>query len=286
MEKALAKFRVTAFKVLDAFLFSSLFLALCAVGMVYQTMHLFKLEVSNDLLLFTFAGTLCSYNFHWYFTPASFGGSRKTLWSVKNKKVHAFLFLLSFLLAGYACLGLIQFWPWLLVTAFITFLYSAPKIPHAAARYLQRIAIGKTIFLAFAWAHVTALLPLLLQGKDNSNEAVFFVVNRFLLIYAICILFDYRDRENDRKEGIRSLLTQLETRGILILFKGIMAAFFISSAILHWLGFSMWTVLALTLPGCLVWLLHPLSLRHKGDYHFYLVLDGLMAFSVPLVCFL
>lgn len=286
MGKGNTETRSLAFKLLDAFLFSSLFLAICAVGMVYQTRVLFQLEASPNLLLFTFAGTLCSYNFHWYFTPASFGGTRKSRWSVRYRKVHAALFLIALLLAGYAAIQLIDFWPWLLVTAFITFLYSAPKIPHAAAVQLQRIAIGKTIFLAFAWAHVTALLPLLLAEKDDSNQAIFFVVNRFLLIYAICILFDYRDRETDRKEGIRSLLTQLETRGILILFKGIMAAFFISSFLLYYMGFSLWQVVSLSLPGGLVWLLYPLSLRHKGDYLFYLVLDGLMALSVPLVCFL
>lgn len=269
--------------VVEAFLFTSFFLAVCAVGMVWQTLYLFHLPINPSLLGFTACGTLCSYNFHWYFTPAAFGGSRKTEWSVRNKSLHAVLFLLA--LCGALCFiwQLRQHWGWLLLTAWITFLYSAPKIPHSWAVHLQRIAVGKTIFLAFAWAHVTALLPLLLLDASEPDTAVFFVLNRFLLIYAICILFDYRDRESDRKEGIRSLLTQLEHQGVLILFRGIMLAFALSCGLLWWLQLPLGQVAALAIPGLLVALLQPYSMRHSGDYHFYLVLDGMMALSVPLV---
>lgn len=270
----------------DAFLFSSLFLACCAVGMVYQTLLLFHLPFHFSLLGFTFCGTLCSYNFHWYFTPASLGGSRKTSWSVRHKQVHALLFIAALLGAAWFTWQLREQWRWLLLTAFITFLYSAPKLPHALARHLQRIAIGKTIFLAFAWAHVTALLPLLLNRVGLTNAEVFFVLNRFFLIYAICILFDYRDRESDRKEGIRSLLTHLEHKGIVVLFWGIMGAFFISAFVMILLQMPPALVIALVVPGLLVALLFRYCLKHQGDYLFYFVLDGLMALSVPLVCFL
>lgn len=271
---------------MDAFLFSSLFLAFCAVGMVYQTMVLFHLPFSSSLLHFTFCGTLCSYNFHWYFTPASFGGSSKTAWSVRHRQTHAALFLLALCGAFYFGWQLRQHWGWLLLTAGITFLYSAPKIPHPAARLLQQIAVGKTIFLAFAWAHVTALFPLLIFDKADDELAVFFVVNRFFLIYAICILFDYRDREQDRKEGIRSLLTFLEYNGIRTLFWGTLLSFFISSLILYKLQLSVPVVAALSLPGLVVALLYRYAIHHQGDYLYYGVLDGLMALSVPLVCFL
>jgi 4-hydroxybenzoate polyprenyltransferase len=269
----------------DLFIFSSLFLALCAVGMVYQTCLVFRLPVSGSLLLFTFCGTLCSYNFHWYFTPASFGGSRKVAWSYTHRKLHALLFLVALASAAFFTWQLKEHWRWLLFTAFITFLYSAPKIPHRYATQLQKIAVGKTIFLAFAWAHVTALLPLLLESPILSNAAIAFVLNRFFLIYAICILFDYRDRESDRREGIRSLLTLLEQRGIAVLFWSIMAAFAGSSVVLLLQQVPVLTVVALTVPGVLVAALYGYCLRHDGDYLFYFVLDGLMALSVPLVMF-
>lgn len=278
------KSRTTWFRrIVDSFLFTSLFLAICAVGMVWQTLYLFHLPIQFSLLCFTACGTLCSYNFHWYFTPAAFGGSRKTAWSVRNKPLHAGIFLVALVGALFCTWQLRQHWGWLLLTAFVTFLYSAPKVPHSWALHLQRIAVGKTIFLAFAWAHVTTLLPLLLFDADESNRAVFFVLNRFFLIYAICILFDYRDRESDRKQGIRSLLTKLKHEGVLILFWGIMIAFAISCGVLWWLQLPPLQVAALAIPGLIVALLQPYSMRHSGDYHYYFVLDGLMALSVPLV---
>lgn len=272
--------------VFDAFVFSSFFLAFCAVGMVYQTKLIFRLPVSDSLLYFTFCGTLCSYNFHWYFTPASFSGSQKTAWSVRHKNVHAFLFGAALLGALFFAWQIKDHWRWLLFTAFVVFLYSAPKIPHAYAAWLQKIAVGKTIFLSFSWAHVTALLPLLLKSPILPAAAVTFVLNRFFLIYAICILFDYRDREPDRKEGIRSLLTLLEDKGIATLFWGIMVAFVITSIVLVWQQVPVLVVAALTLPGLLVAALYRYSLTHHSDYLFYFVLDGLMALSVPLIMLL
>lgn len=269
----------------DAVIFSSLFLAVCAAGMVYQTMLLFRLPVSVSLLLFTFCGTLCSYNFHWYFTPHSFGGSHKTVWSIRHKKVHALLAFVALLGALLSAWQLRAHWEWLLCTAFLTFLYSAPKIPHPVAGYLQRIAVGKTIFLSFAWAHVTALLPLLLKSTLLPDIAITFVLNRFFLIYAICILFDFRDREADREQGIRSLLTLLHPGGVAILFWCIMAAFAVSSFMLL-LKWPLLLVSALALPGVILAFLYRYSLRHKSDYLFYFVLDGLMAVSVPLILLL
>lgn len=254
--------------------------------MVYQTMHLFGLQPNLYLLVFTFCGTVTSYNFHWYLTPAAYSGSYKTNWSVRHRWLHAALFLAGLTGSAWAGWQLRTHWPWLLLTVLITFLYSAPKLPYRYTRQLQRIAVGKTIFLAFAWAHVTALLPLLLAQELHSGKAVFFVVNRFLLIYAVCILFDFRDRDSDRKEGIRSVVTQLETGGVILLFKGIVTCFFLTLPLLRYQGLA-WSVLAaLSLPAVLLALSRSYSMRQRGDYYYYFLLDGLMAMSVPVVCFL
>lgn len=251
--------------------------------MVYQAYLLFGIPPDFAYLSFTFLGTLCSYNFHWYLTPASFGGSYKAAWSIANKKLHAALFLVSLGGAIYFGWQLLPHWPWLLATAFLTFLYSAPKIPHAAARYLQQIAIGKTFFLAFAWTHVTALLPLVLESPQLTNPEIFYVVNRFFLIYAICILFDYRDQESDREQGIRSVITRLDPEGVHLYFWGNIAAFFGSCLLLPFMGFALPQVLALAVPGIILAALFRYSLHQRGDYLYYLVLDGLMALSLPLL---
>src|SRR6476661_10323876 len=99
--------------------------------MVYQTDLLFDLQPSFKILGFVFSGTVCSYNFHWYLTPPNVGGpTEKIIWNIKNKQIHLGLFFIGLVVAGVFSLLLLKYWFWLAITAFVTFLYSAPKIPH------------------------------------------------------------------------------------------------------------------------------------------------------------
>jgi 4-hydroxybenzoate polyprenyltransferase len=269
-------------KLFDFFVFSSLFIALCAVLMLYQTSILFNIPFSFSLAGFVFCGSVCSYNFHWYLTPPLEKTTEKQSWNISNKKIHLVLFIIGVIGAGVFSFLLIEHWIWLGVTAFITFLYSAPKIPLPVFAVLRKIAVGKTIFLAFAWAHVTALLPLVINVRALQPEHIWFVVNRFFFIYAICILFDYRDVEEDRKAGIKSLITYLDEKGINSLFWGSMLIYLVSSFILL-KYFSVLIIVALLIPGIILGLLYYPSRKNSSDYLYYFILDGLMMLSLPLL---
>lgn len=270
-------------KIFDFVVFTSIFIAICAVLMVYQSYVLFGLKPSLVLMAFVFSGSVCSYNFHWYLTPPHVDNvSVKTLWNINYKWVHLVLFILSLLASAVLAFMLIQHWRWLMVTAFLTFLYSAPKVPHPWFVWLRRIALGKTIFLAFAWTHITSLLPLLVSDVKLGPEHIAFVVNRFYYLYPICIIFDRRDVEDDRKAGIQSLITFLDQKGIDVLFWGCMVAYFISTLIML-LWFSIPVVLALLIPGIVVSALYSPSKKNSSDYLYYFILDGLMMLSAPLL---
>lgn len=251
--------------------------------MVYQTCLLFSIPFSLALAGFVFSGSVCSYNFHWYLTPPSVENqSAKHAWNISNKTIHLVLFIIGLVASGIFTLLLIEHWFWLGVTAFVTFLYSAPKIPHPLFSHLKKVAIGKTIFLAFAWMHVTTLLPLVIELKSLNMAHVWFVVNRFFYIYAICILFDYRDVEEDKKAGIRSLITYLNQTGIDALFWGsILVVAFTSFLLLRY--FSVANIIALFVPVILLCLLYYPSKKNFSDYLYYFVLDGLMMLSAPLL---
>jgi 4-hydroxybenzoate polyprenyltransferase len=270
-------------KAFDFFVFSSLFIAFCAIFMVYQTDLLFDIPPSFKIIGFVFSGTVCSYNFHWYLTPPNVGGpTEKVVWNIRNKQLHLILFFIGLLGSIIFSFLLINHWFWLGVTAFVTFLYSAPKIAHPLFTPLRKVAVGKTIFLAFSWTHVTALLPMVIHNHVLSDAQIWFVVNRFFFIYAICILFDYRDRESDKKDQIRSLITMLNEKGIDILFWGSMAAYFISIVLLAPF-FNLGLIGALTLPSLLLCFLYYPSKNTSSDYLYYFVLDGFMMLSAPLV---
>ena len=251
--------------------------------MVYQTCLLFSIPFSTALAGFVFSGSVCSYNFHWYLTPPHVEEpSEKEVWNISNKKIHLFLFVIGLIGSGIFSLLLIKHWFWLGITAFVTFLYSAPKISYPVFSHLKKVAIGKTIFLALAWMHVTTLLPLAIEVKTLGAEHVWFITNRFFYIYAICILFDYRDVEEDRQAGIKSLITHLSEKGVDALFwVSVLIVFITSILLLDY--FSITEVVALLIPVIILSLLYYPSKKNFSDYLYYFVLDGLMMLSTPLL---
>ncbi len=252
--------------------------------MVWQTNHLLLNDHSNNyFLFFVFFSTITSYSFHWYLTTGSVIPSPRIEWGQQNKTLYLVLFIIGILGTGILFFYLLDYWHWLLVSAFITFLYSAPKIPHPLFRALRKIAVGKTLFLAMVWMFVTTILPIEIAEQPWQNEFYFFVGHRFFLIYAICMLFDYRDREDDDISGIRSLISFLSEKNISRLFYLIIVLFAVSTVLLAGYGISNLRIAVLLLPGIIVTALFNYSKKHFTDTLYYFVLDGMMAFSSLLM---
>lgn len=272
--------------IFDFILFSSLYIAGCAVVMLLQTVQLFHLQKDNDLILFVFFSTICSYNFHWYLTPVSSTEKIRARWTGTHRMFTLILFFIGLVASAWFAFRLISHWFWLAVGVLLTFLYSAPKLRYKPFIYLRKIAIGKTIFLSFVWMYVTSFLPLVISGDHFGVAEALFCASRFLLIYAICIIFDYRDRENDRMEGIRSMITWFDERGVHRLFYFTLLAFAISTGLLYFYHFSAVVILLLLIPGVLVLALYKTARNNFSDYLYYFVLDGLMMLSALLTAFL
>jgi hypothetical protein len=252
--------------------------------MAYQTAFLFQLPHSVSFYSFVFWGTVCSYNFHWALTPNLFHNPirLKVRWNVANRKLHFLLAGTALLLAFYFFVALRQHWFWLAGAMLLAFLYSAPKIPWRAMQHLKKIAYGKTVFLALSWTYVTAILPLLISGTPVKAAHLLFCVNRYYLIYTICILFDLRDREADRQEGIKTMVTQFELPMVNRLYWGSLATFFCTALGLLF-HFPIASVTALLLPGIVLAAWYRWFKHHTSDYVYYILLDGLMIFSLPLL---
>jgi len=127
--------------------------------------------------------------------------------------------------------------------------------------------------------YVTSLLPVIVAGAPWNGATVLFALSRFFLIYAICILFDYRDREGDKAEGIRSLITLLNEKGIDSIFIISLALFALSTISLISYHYPVFYILLLLIPGIIVGALYQRAKRDFSDYLYYFVLDGLMMFS-------
>ncbi|HET9745694.1 MAG TPA: UbiA family prenyltransferase [Chitinophagaceae bacterium] len=205
--------------------------------------------------------------------------SHRLEWGEKHKNYH---FLLSFagLIGAAICFFFIkEHWFYIGIAAVLTFLYSAPKISFPPFQWLKKIAIGKTIFLAMAWTYVTAMLPVLIEESSISTKAVLFVLSQFFLIYAICILFDFRDREDDKAEGIRSMITYFNEKGIDILFSLSVLIFITGTFLLGNEGIQGRHIMFLLVPAIILVPVYKYAKRNFSDYLYYFVLDGLMMFS-------
>jgi 4-hydroxybenzoate polyprenyltransferase len=270
------------------FLFTSLFISGCALMMVHQTNQLLHLKYDIPAyLLFVFFATLCSYNFHWYLTPDMPSETLRIGWTQRNKSLHLALFIIGFIGAGWFFIHFIRHWFWLMGSVVLTFLYSAPKLQFPPFHHLKKVAIGKTIFLAFVWMYVTTFLPIAIDDQHWGLPAALLCIHRFFLIYAICIIFDYRDRLYDRQQGIRSMITHFSEAGVNAIFLVSLLIFALSTAWFCYLLKTGWLYFAaLLIPGILTALLYPYAKKNFSDYLFYFVLDGLMMLSALLMLLL
>ena len=267
-------------KNLDFFLFTSLFVSCCAVIMVYQTYTLIAGKTVNPYFAaFVFFSTVCSYNFHWALTPHSIAPSQRLQWDEKHKSFHLLLSIAGLAGAAVCFFFIKEHWFYIGIAALLTFLYTAPKISFPPFQWLKKIAIGKTIFLAMTWTYVTAVLPILIEGNSGIEKTIFFCTGQFFFIYSICILFDFRDREDDKKEGIRSMITNFDERGIDILFIISIITFFVLSILLKQTGMQWINIGILLIPALLLITIYRHAKRNFSDYLYYFVLDGLMMFS-------
>ena len=265
-------------RLFDFLLFSNLFISICATVVTFQTFHVFNHIPNNYYLGFVFGGTLCSYNFHSLLNLKIDKSSPKLNWGLQFKVIQVVFMISGLMTAGFCFLQVDLLRSWLLFSILITFLYSAPLLEFPFFRNLKRIAVGKTAFLAFAWTFITCLLPLLFHSPDLKFKELLYVFSRFYFIYSICILFDYRDKENDKELGIVSLVTNLSERGIKFLFfASLMIS--IASAVPMLRGYSIGFYIAFILPVLILTTTFHLSIRTRSDYWYYFLLDGMMMLS-------
>ena len=268
----------------NLFLFTSLFIALCAVAMASQTAYLFHLPHIYLFYGFVFCGTVCSYNTHWAFTPKVFQNPiphRNGLAQIPLP-VHIVLAVAAVIGAGVCFILLWPHWFWLVGAGFLSGLYTAPKLPLPFAPFLQKIAFGKTIFLTLSWTYITAALPLLLTNNSMETPQILFLINRFCLIYAICIIFDLRDRESDRKQAIKSIITNASLPTVNRIYWATLLVYFATTLALLFY-FPVTVGLAFVIPGLLLAFGYGWFKKQRSDFVYNFILDGLMVFSFPLL---
>jgi 4-hydroxybenzoate polyprenyltransferase len=254
---------------------------LCALSMAAHTINIFTPASDRfNLLGYIASSTLLSYNLHWYLMSDDPGRTTRMAWTADHKNMLLALSVGSAIAAVYFWMQLLQWWLPVTIPAIIALVYTAPKLP--ALKDLKSIAYGKTFLLAFTWTYVTVILPMIIFNAGYSPALLLFCLSRFSLIYAICLLFDNRDSEDDLKQGLRTLPTRVSARTIGHIFYTALCFFILITLSLLQYDFPQREIVALLIPGITLAFLYRRSIHRPSDYFYYFFLDGLMMLSALL----
>ena len=196
--------------IVSFFLFSSIFISSCAVAFCVETNVLLHLPLNRiSFYCFVFGTTLAQYNLHYLIKTTAVQNSQRLEWSFLNKTLH------KILLGAGICLVLFSFLSFRLhhfivlgVLGIVAFLYSFPLIPAGRKKRIKDFGLLKITTLALMWTIVTVWFPVVNFSFDRTLFGLVFFA-RFVFMFILCLLFDIRDIEVDRKENINTVAVRL-----------------------------------------------------------------------------
>ncbi len=257
---------------------SNLYISIVSFIMILGINIQFNYVLNTEYAIFIFFSTLSSYNLHWYFTEIPKNkahiveGQFRNNFNVEYKNTILGLFIISSLISIYI-LWMNQHWIQYVLPAIIaTLIYSAPKFPSKQFKKLEGKAYVKTFYLAAVWLYVTNILPMLLNGTYLDINMILYLLANYIFIYIICLLFDYRDQENEELNYI--FINNIKYFESVISILIVLFMILIMMMLVVEISFSI--ILSILIPFILLYTLIAKSKRTKSDYWYYFILDGLM----------
>ncbi|OJJ18687.1 hypothetical protein BKI52_24075 [marine bacterium AO1-C] len=205
-------------KALDWLIFHNFYISLGAVVLTFTSFVLLGVpinEVDWALLIFIFCATIFTYNIDrvpFYF-DRWFPITLQTLATV------------GIIICSFWFSWTLRFF--LIHLGFIAVFYSIPKgLGWVSWFSLRRIPLLKIFLVAYGWAAVTVILPVIsLQADWQTNQIFYLFVERFLFIFIITIPFDIGDFKNDQLKGIITLPVWMGIKNTRWLGFGLVALF-------------------------------------------------------------
>lgn len=267
----------------------SIFIAFAAVALCCQTNILLHTTYPLQLYALVFFATLCGYNFYWLLSKWYFSKKKLSLQFFQVNSSFVCIYLIGFLGCMWFVFMQLEVLPYLLVGAFLTMLYALPMLPFSFAKRLQQLGFFKTILLAFTWAYVTTILPIVFISTVSIISIVLLFVARFLFMLLLCIIFDNRDVAIDQLHGLHSLATDIKASAVDTLVKIVFALYCIAGILLRWFMLDDAQLYAFVITAIVVWWVYQLSKKPRGYIFYYFFVDGLMVFTalvsyISLIC--
>lgn len=206
--------------------FSNFFVSLCVLALTYRTFLYFNLIPSNAMLVLVFSATYFIYNFQRLvrmnqkeIDEANIGFRMR--WVYKNTQPIILTIVIAAIILVVSLFYLnIKTIIALAIMGFFSVVYVVRFIPYNNKWLtLRDIPFLKIFVIAFVWALVTGLLPII-SSKDLIQinlQHILFLTKQFLFVVAITIPFDIRDMKYDVEKGIKTFPLVVGVKKIIIL---------------------------------------------------------------------
>lgn len=271
-------------KIAEFILFSSVFIAACAVALCIETNLLLHLPLNTiSFYCFVFGATLAQYNLHYLVKTSAVNNSQRLAWSLKNKNLHRVLFAAGIILILFSFLSFhLHHFIILGILGIIAFLYSFPLIPIGNKKRIKDYGFLKIITLALLWTFVTVWFPVV-NVSFEKNIFLFVFLKRFVFMFVLCLLFDIRDIEIDREENIRTVAVILGKKKSYNLAYISLVIFIILSVLQFFYFDDKGVFLAMLLSAIATFFTIAVSKKANSDFIYLAGIDGMMLLQASLV---
>ncbi len=255
----------------------SVFIAVCAVALCYQSFLISHYPPNNYIYFFVFFATLSSYNFYWLLSKFNFGDNKKIRDFLKQNTSYLLLFGLAGIGMLYCLFPLQDHLLPIVFSVIFTLIYSLPLWPFSWAKKMRKVGFLKTTILAFTWSFVTVVLPCWPALLSAPTLYLGIFITRFLFMLFLCIIFDNRDVVVDKIHALHSLATDLPPNQVKFLSLVVFMMFFIFGGLNAFNQFGLVHLIFFILFSVLIYFVYLASIRKKRGYVFYyFIVDGLM----------
>ena len=222
---------------------------------------------------------------HYLFKTTAVANSKRLEWSLKNKNVHTILIAFGVTLIFYSLFSFhLKHFIFLLALGAISFLYSFPFLPFTNKKRIKDFGSLKIITLSLLWTLVTVWFPVDEANLSGLSFQLIFV-RRFIFIFVLCLLFDIRDIEVDRKEKIATLAVQLGVKKSFALCYLLLVIFALLSIIQFIYLPDAPQLIAMLVSALSTWVTIEYSKKNNSDVFYLACVDGVILLQSLLVIF-
>jgi 4-hydroxybenzoate polyprenyltransferase len=271
-------------KLLEFILFTSIFVAGCAVAFCMETNILLGVPLNNfSFYAFVFGATIVQYNLHYIVKKVAAKDSARLRWSLRNKNIHLILLIAGSFLILFSLFSFhLEHFFILFILGCVSFLYSFPFLPFAKKKRIKDYGFLKITTLALLWTLVTVWFPVSGHAYDT-GLFIFVFIKRLLFMFILCLLFDMRDIEVDNSEDIKTLAVVLGHKKSYTLSYLLLFVFVLLSIAQYFYFPQMRFLIPMILSAAAAFVTIEITKKSNSDFVYLAGIDGMMLLQAILV---